>query len=541
MKSALSAMAIAITLGACAGPDVPPASGRPYEPRPPTEPGLSRLQRLSRAQYVNAIHDLFGDDVVIVASTLEPDTAQEGFFSVGASERALSVRGVEQYERAAYAIADQLTTPERRARLFTACAPVRAEDDACAAMLLEPIARRAWRRPLLAEERTMLADLFRESAVVLGDFWEALEYGIAAILVSPDYLYIPSLPRGEGDPRLDAYALAARLAYFLWSSIPDEALLSAAASGALDDEAGRRAEVARMIADPRARAGMRAFTNEWLQLYLLTDLSKDSTLFVDASPELGPAAREETLRMVDRFVFDLDGDFRDLLTTRETFVDRRLAALYNVRAPAIDGFALVELPDTSPRRGLLGQVSVLAPNAHPVSSSPTLRGRFVRDVLLCETSGAPPVGVDTAIPEPSLEARTLRERLTEHRANAFCASCHRRLDPIGLGLEQFDAVGRLRRLDEGAPIDASGDLDGVPFRDASELAEAMRAHPSLVPCFVERMSRYALGRTLEDDEHDTHYALSLRFAQAGFRVRALMTEIAMSDLFSQVRVEEVTP
>lgn len=535
-KHARALIPLALLAASCAPADEPPAG--PTRPIELTfEPGPRVMQRLTREQYVSAVHDLFGDDVVVVPSALEPDQVREGFAALGAAQTSVSTRGVEQYERAAYQIATQVLAPERRTT-FVSCAPAAASDAACAREVLAPIARRAWRRALEAEETDALVQVATNAGEVLGDFHAGLEYGIAAILQSPDFLYRPQVaipdPERPTEGWLDDFELATRLSFFFWNTIPDEELLAAAESGALSDPEGLDAQIDRLLASPRARAGVRAFADDWLQLEVLEDLSKDPTIFPDASPDLGPAAREGTLRTIEHHVFDLDADYRDLMTTRETYVDRRLAALYVVRAPASDGFGLVELPESTPRRGLLGQASVLSMWAHPVSTSPTLRGKFVREALLCQTVLPPPVGVDTAIPEPSDEARTLRDRLAEHRANAACAVCHAQLDPIGLGLEHFDGVGRFRTRDEGDPIDASGDLDGARFQDLSELAEALHDHPALVPCFVDRMMTYAGGHALTSGEEDAHYQLTTELAREGFRVRALMRAMARHPFFRGV-------
>jgi hypothetical protein len=522
-------------LAACAGSDVEPAG--PARPIPlAAEPGPRVMQRLTRAQYASAIHDLFGDDVV-VPTALEPDVERSGFFAIGAAETSVSPRGVEQYERAAFAIAEQVLAEERRERIVS-CAATSPIDLACASEVLAPVARRAWRRPVDALEIEPFAIAAVRAGAALGDFHAGLVYGLAGVLQSPDFLYRPqtAIPIGPGEGELDDHSLATRLSFFLWSTIPDEELLAAADAGSLTrDPAALASEVDRMLASDRARDGLRAFASEWLELHRLSDLAKDPMIFTAASPDLGPAAREGTLLTIEHHVFDRDADFRDLVTTRETFVDRRLAALYQVRAPSLEGFARAELPEDGARRGLLGQASILAMYAHPVSSSPTLRGKFVRHTLLCQEVPPPPVDVDTAIPEPSPDARTLRERLVRHREVAFCAGCHARLDPIGLGLEQFDGIGRLRQREGDAPIDASGELDGVAFRDASELAEALRDHPGLVPCFVDRMMSYALGHSLEEGERDAHYEVTTGFARAGFRVRALMREIALHPSFRRVR------
>ena len=312
---------------------------------------------------------------------------------------------------------------------------------------------------------------------------------------------------------------------------PDAALLDAAANGALDTAEGVAAEVKRMIESPLARRGLRAFATEWLQLDELDDLVKDPMIYTQASSDVGPAAREETLRDLERIAFDLDADVRDLLTTRETYINRKLASVYGVRAPSQTDFALATLPDDQPRRGLLGQLSMLALQAHPTTTSPTLRGKFIRTILLCQTVPPPPVNLNTAIPEASDTARTMRQRLTLHSENPFCAGCHKLTDPIGLGLEQFDGLGVLRQMEGGEPIDASGTLDGATFKDAAGLAQVLHDHAELGPCLARRTYRYATGHIETDGEEAAVKWLGERLGTSGFKMKQLLVTIATSATF----------
>jgi hypothetical protein len=379
-----------------------------------------------------------------------------------------------------------------------------------------------------------VADL---AATQLGDFHEGLTYGVAALLQSPNFLY--RVEYGEPDPeapalrRLTGVELATRLAFFLWNTTPDDALLDAAETGALDTPEGLAMQAERMLEDPRARQGVRAFFDDMLHLYLLEDLEKDPTVFVAMNPEVGPAAREETLLGLEA-IYAEDGDYRSFYTTSRTFVDRRLAAIYNVRAPEREGFGEVELPREGGRRGFLGQVGFLAPNAHVVSSSATRRGMFLREVILCQSIPAPPAGVNTSIPEPDADARTLRERVAVHLEDPTCAGCHRLMDPIGLGLENFDGLGVWRTSDGGATIDPSGDLDGEAFADAWELGAAVAEHPRVGTCLAETMLRYATGRAIGEGEEDEVDYLGARMGLAGHAMKALQRDIVNSPSFRNV-------
>ncbi len=535
LRRAFSVLPLLAAFAGCLDIESGPGTAAPPDVPAVAVPALA--PRLSAAQYRNSVHDLFGEDVV-VPPALEPDTSTSGFVSIGSAQSAISPRGVEQYEEAAFKIAQQaLATPEKRAALVP-CQPSGPADAACARAFVAKLAPRVFRRPVSDDEVTALAGVVTKAGGTLGDFTQGAEFGIAALLQAPSFLYRPVL--GEPDPdhpgqrRATAYEMASRLSFFLWNSTPDTALLAAADSGALLTDAGVKEQVARLLEDPRARAGLRNFVTEYLRLDELDTLQKDPTIFTYYSPDVGPAAREETLLDFERAVFDRDLDYRDLFTTRTTFVNPKLASMYQVLAPDPDGFAEVLLPADIPRRGLLGQVSLLALYAHPTSSSATLRGKLVRTVLLCGEIPPPPVDVNTALPQPTPEAATLRDREKAHLADTFCAGCHLRMDPIGLGLENFDGIGRYREKDNGAVIDASGDLDGVPFKDAKDLADVVASHPDLPGCFARRMYEYATSsaRTYKEDPVIT--ALTAHFQASGHKVKTLMATIAESPGFRLV-------
>ena len=502
-------------------------------PEPPAIAPQKGALRLSVAQYRSSVRDVFGQDIQIPAA-LEPDTSLGGFVSIGSAQSAISPRGVEQYESAAFKIAEQVLTPERRAA-FVPCTPKGPADDECARAFVTELGRKVWRRPLEGDEVTALANVITGAGTTLGDFYLGAEFGVAALLQAPSFLYRST--SGEPDPdqpgqmRLTSYEMASRLSYFLWNSTPDAALLDAAERGELPDPAAGEREAARRLEDGRARAGLRNFVTEYLRLDKLDALSKDPKVFTYYSPEVGPAAREETLLDFEYAAFHEDSDFRDLFTSRSTFVNPKLASIYQVLAPDPEGFARVELPVDVPRRGLLGQVSFLALYAHPTSSSATLRGRLVREVLLCGTIPPPPVDVNTALPEPSPDALTLRDRVKVHLTDNFCASCHKSMDPIGLGMENFDGIGRYRTKENGAAIDASGELDGAPFSGPLDLAERVRNHPDVPECFVRRMYQYATSFEERASEDEVIAALAKDFEASGYRIRHLLFAIATSPGF----------
>jgi len=494
--------------------------------------GESSLRRLTRAQIERSLIDAFGEGLV-VPQVAEPDVAEGGLLSVGAGSSSLSARGISSLEEAAYSVAQQvLSEPSLSARAV----PCELEPDAaaCQREALSLSGRRLWRRPLTEAELEGLMSVVSLATERLNDPREGLGFGLATLIQSPHFLYRAELGlEGEARTPLDPYALAARLSFLLWDSGPDDELLDAARDERLLSDEGLKAQAERLLASPRARVGLGQLFTEQLKLYELGALRKDPLIFEHYNAQLMREAGEETLKLLLHLIFDERGDFRELMTMERSFLSPKLAALYQVPAPLQEGFKLVRFPEGSRRAGLLSHASILSLNAHPSSSSATLRGKFVRTVLLCQTIPPPPVGVDTAIPEPSGEALTLRDRVAEHLENPSCAGCHQLLDPIGLGLENYDSLGQWRERDNGALIDASGELDARSFEDPRSLGLLVREHPSFGPCVVRTLARYATGRVETEEEQPFLDELSARFEEGGFRYLPLVLSLVMSPLFRE--------
>lgn len=523
--------------------DVAPETEEPWvEPAPPDFSGIeftpaqAPMRRLTRSQYANAIADVFGPEIV-VPLTIEPDIRESGFVAIGSAVASASPRGTEQYDDAAFNLATQIMDqPDHRAA-FLACGETTIDAE-CAAGVFGQYGRKLWRRSLTAEESATVVELAMSSATALTSAEAGFEFGLAYLLQSPKFLY--RVEAGEPDPgapetlRYSNAEMASRLSFFFWNAPPDDELLAAAERGELTTDAGLIAQIDRLLASEKARSGVRNFFDEWFRLSALEELKKDPLLFVHFSPDLGRSAREETLLLLDYLVFEKNADYREVLTTRTTFVNRKLASIYEIPAPAREGFARTELPDDMGRAGLLGHASILSMAAHPVSTSSTLRGRFIRETLLCATIEPPPVNVNTALPEPAPGLQTLRERMAAHLSEETCRGCHLSMEPLGLGLEQFDAIGRYRTNENGAVIDPSGDVDGTPFADAIELGEVLANDPSIGKCLSRNMYRYALGRVTGLADRDQVAALSDFFELAGYRVLPLMKAIALSPGFRRL-------
>jgi len=534
---ALTLAGLGVFAGACDPSEskTPGPASDDVGPPPDVSPDPPRLRRLTRVQYKNALVDLFGDDLVLPVS-LEPDVREEGLQSVGAGSTSISPRGVEQYEDAAFDVAEQVVAWPDRVADWMDCDLEVEVSQTCAEQLATTLGRRAWRRPLEAEEVAALSGLITTIAAEADEPAVGVAYGISAILQDPRFLYRVELGTddGTGGRVLTDLELASRLSFLLWNSLPDEALLEAAQAGELSSADGLRTHAERLLADDRAREGLRNFFTELYQLDLLDSITKDPLVIPQSSPEVGPAARAETLAVLEWLVFDEDTDFRKAITTRRTFIDRRLAAIYGVQAPDVAQAAWTDLPEDGGRRGVLGHVSFLMLNAHNSTTSATLRGKFVRERMLCQVMPAPPADVDTSIPEADETSPTLRDRVAVHLEDPACAGCHELMDPIGLGFENFDAIGKWRSTEAGAVIDPSGNLDGTDFTDAWEMAAAISKHPQFGPCVAQNLYQYTTGLPLGEGERDLVDWLADGFAADGHRMQALVLRIIDSPGFRQV-------
>jgi hypothetical protein len=324
--------------------------------------------------------------------------------------------------------------------------------------------------------------------------------------------------------------MASRLSYFLTNDMPDDALLAAAAKGALDTSDGVKGEAERLLATPAARTAVKAFFTALLSLDSLDTLSRPVELFPRFTPTLGAAMKQETALVVDDLVFGRDADYGELFDQTQTFLNAELAGLYGVPSPGGADFARVNLPGSSHRAGLLGQAGVLAARDHSSGTSPTRRGLFVLTRLLCQNIPlAPPAGVN--IPQPPTGLLTARQKFEQHATDDACASCHRVTDPVGFSLEHFDAMGVWRDDDHGLAIDDTGVIDGVTYAGAIALGTVLREHPALGPCLLQSLYGVGVGHLATQFDRPTFAALVEAFRANGGRIRATLASIAASDGF----------
>lgn len=508
---------------------------------PPEAP----VSRITAAQYRTIITDVFGP-AIDLGGRFEPDLRLDGLLAVGASSVSVTAAGMEQYDTMADAIAEQVVMRPANRQVMLPCEPASATapDDACAAKFLSAAGELLHRRPLHDDELEAYVAAANLAATTLEDFYAGLSMSLSAMLSSPQFLFrVPVVepdPDRPGSYRLDAWSKASRLSFFLWNSAPDRQLLDAAEKGELHTSRGLAQQVERMMASPRLEAGLRAFFSDMLHFDKFETLSKDAMLFPQFSRREMQDAQEQTLKTLVDLLLTQQGDYRDVFTTKRTFLTPSLAAIYQVPV-AHDGpnggpehWVPFEFPADDPRAGILTHVSFTALHSPAGRSSPTDRGKALREVMMCQSVPAPPPDVDfTLVDSHNPAHKTVRERLLAHATVPSCAGCHKIMDPMGLALENFDGAGEFRLTENGVPIDTSGELDNVHFTDPAGLGEAVRNNPAVPQCLVQRLTAYALGKAPTAGQQAFVRELNRHFERNGYRVPELMKKIVLSPEFYQ--------
>ena len=430
--------------------------------------------------------------------------------------------------------------PESHRRIFATDPGVGADVAARARAVMGPLASRVWRRPVRDDELARLVGLVLADVKAGASLEEGVRTGLEALLVSPHFLFHVEVLAKPDDPRsiapLDDFALASRLSYFLWSSLPDDALLARAREGRLREHLGT--EVRRMLGDPRAGALVDGFAEQWLTLRRLAAASPDKERFASFDARL----RDDMLRETQMFfetVVNEDRSVLDFVDGPFTYVNERLAKHYGIAGVAGERFRRVTL-DGARRAGIFTQASVLTVTSYPTRTSPVRRGKWMLEQVLGSEVPPPPPGAgDLNESDDATKAASLRARTERHRRDPACASCHQKLDPLGFGLENYDAVGAWREKDGEFPIDASGTLpDGRTFRSPAELRAILKADPGFVRCFAEKMFVYAIGRGLADADAPAIRRIVETATAEGHRFSSYVMGIVASAAFGSARGEE---
>ena len=408
----------------------------------------------------------------------------------------------------------------------------------CERTILSSVAGRAFRRPVGAAELQLYLKLVADARAHGSSFNQALSIGLEALLVSPDFLFrIETNPAAaeDGLRQVNQFALASRLSYFLWSSMPDDELLKKAQQGSLKGE-GLAGQVQRMLKDPKSHALVENFAGQWLELRRLESVAPDREKFPEFDDYLRMSMRQETELFFDNLMRK-DGSILDLLDAKYTFVNEKLADFYGLKDVKGPMFRRVDLTGTE-RGGVLTQASVLTVSSYATRTSPVLRGKWILENFLNEPIPPPPPNVP-ALDEAKIgSSGSMRQQMEEHRANPTCAGCHSKMDPLGFGFENFNAIGAWRTKDGKFPIDASGTLpDGRAFHGPNELKTLLlKDRGKFAECVAEKMLTFALGRGLERYDRRTVKQIADRIGTQDYRFSSLVTEIVNSLPFQMQRV-----
>lgn len=496
------------------------------------QPGRVTIRRLNRAEYNNTVRDLVGIDFT-PADDFPSDDVGNGFDNIG-DVLSMSPLLVEKYVAAAEAIVDKALDDEQaRATIFVDRASDDLSEREAVRKNLTRFVFRAYRRPATDKELSRLFRFVRATMEQGATDEEAVRTTLVAILASPHFLFRVELdPETEAPVRqLNDFELASRLSYFLWSSMPDAELFRLARQGELHKPAQLESQVKRMLKDERSQALTKNFAGQWLQLRSLIDVTPDATAYPKFDDRLRTSMRRETELFFESVVRE-DRSVLDFLTADFSFVDERLAEHYDIDGIEGDNFRRVQLPEN--RRGVLTQASILLLTSNPTRTSPVKRGKWILDNILGEPPPPPPEGVEE-LGEDTETLGSLRERMEQHRANESCAVCHRKMDTLGFGLENFDVTGAWRERDGRFEIDAAGALPGGrDFETASQLMGILATdkRDDFCRCLAEKMLTYSLGRGLQSYDRCAVDEILKQLNKDDFRFSSLVTAIVKSAPFT---------
>lgn len=504
------------------------------------DPGRVTIRRLNRTEYNNTIHDLLGVDLK-PAEDFPADDIGYGFDNIG-DVLTLPPVLLERYLAAAEKILQAAFQPQSSFHnRYLASRDKNQDQTAAAQHIISSFARRAYRRVAKPEEIQLLLRFFDQARKDGDSFEQSLQVSLKAILVSPHFLFRSEVQVEPNNPTaitpLDEYALASRLSYFIWSSMPDDILLDLCDKKLL--RKNLETQVRRMMASPKADALTQNFSMQWLQLARLQQVTPDRNTFPAFSESLRDAMGRETEMFFQHIQRD-DRSILDFLAADYTFANEELARHYGLRGVTGEQFRKVSLRDT-PRGGVLSQASILTLTSNPTRTSPVKRGKWVLDNIL----GAPPPPPPPNVPELKDQGQlrgTVRQRLEQHRADPACANCHARMDPIGFAFENYDGIGSWRTQDGSDPLDTTGKLvSGESFKDAQELKTILlkKKRDEFVRCLTEKMLTYALGRGLEYYDKCALDEITTRLAKGKYKFSTLVLEVVRSVPFQYRRGETV--
>jgi hypothetical protein len=486
------------------------------------------LTRLNRAEYDNTARDLLGDANHVPLSTLPADFG-DGAFDNNAAALTIDPSLAEQLSQVAETLAESAVAAGSAGRsLVFSC---QTTDDACAQQIASRFAARAWRRPLAAGELDRLLTVYHAARTGGFSFSEGVQTVVTATLTSPNFLFRPEIDAVIDSSDIHAitpYELATRLSYFLWSTMPDDDLTASAASGAIATSSGLAGQLARMWSSPKAEALFARFPGQWLHTLDISIAKQPAAeVFPAFNAQLKAAMEGETASVMREFM-TTDLDFLGFLDAKFSYLNAPLAQFYGIAGQFGNDFVRVDLSGNPERGGILTQAAFLTLTSPPERTSPVMRGQWVLARLLDAAPPPPPDNIPSLESEATTQPQTMRQKMTAHRTNPSCATCHTLMDPIGFGLENYDGIGNWRTTDNGLPVDASGELDkGKSFSGSLELEGILKADPRVPRAVVKYLMSYALGRELNAADHCLLDQVSAAFQAADRnRMKALVTRVA---------------
>jgi hypothetical protein len=498
------------------------------------------IRRLTRAEIERAIQVALEVNPVALPDRLPADATEEHGFSNQSRTLGITEGFMSRLQLVAEDAAERFAADAGARMRVAGCDPAR--DNMCVKKFIDRVGRRLFRRPLTAAEAASLSALaatFADPA----NAWAQLRVVVEALLQSPSFLFRVEVGAPiAGAParaRLGGYEIAARLSFLLFGAPPDDALLDAAATGQLDTPAGIEARVRAMLADPRARGAVTQFASEWLELPRLADMQRSKTVYRQFTESLRAAMGQEVSLLLDEHLWN--GNLLDLLTAGFGYANAELGSLYGLPAGRTKDLTRVDWAADSARGGLLSSAGMLALTANGDNPSPVARGLFVRRALLCDAPSLP-AGVPTTEAAQGESASDTQDR---HTRTPGCAACHLMIDPVGWGLDRYDALGKLRTTNEvGRPVRDKGNVLGlqgrdgaVDFADARELGRVLHDAPQTPGCMVRQLLGWTFGREAPGDEAAACAVEQLRggFARTGYRFPELLVALATSDLFRNLQ------
>lgn len=519
------------------------AGGDPIN-NPQFVPAPAGIRKLLARQYVNSIRQVLGDTAASKA-VAPTDPTLGDFETLAAAELSLPPTAVELYESSARDVAQAVIFDTVAMSKLVPCTPAAPDDEACHKQVIEGVGHQLWRRPLTADEVAPILQIAKAAALEYDNFDFGVEYSLITLLQSPYFLYTVEIGAPDaahpGWFKLTGPEMATRLSLFLVDSIPDADLLQQAETGGLETEDQVRAAARDLMKRPAARAALSSFYDVLFKLKDLPNTAKDAGVFPEYSPQLAASMRQESLLFLEDVVWNQNADYRTMFTADYTFVDANLAALYGVQAPPGGGFQKVTLPSSQLRKGFIGHASHLTRNSHAAQTSPTRRGVFLSNMLLCNEIPPPPPGVNTTFPQfdPS-NPKTKKQYLEEvhHQGGDNCMTCHNLMDPYGYALEVYDGIGRYRTSDEnGLPLDPTGEIAGFgSFSGPDQLAQILHDDPRTMSCIVSNLFRQSMGHEETKGERPAILSIQSAFEQSGYKLQEAIVEIVASPAFSYVNL-----